>query len=261
MFDYHMHTNISFDGHGTPEDMIAAAVKAGLQEICFTDHLDYGPPSDTRILTFETEDYNRAYDHLEVPGLLIRRGMEFGMTPENPAQLKKDLQRRPFDFVLGSVHFVDGIDPYYPEYWEGFTVEEAFRRYLEEELACVRVHDDYDVLAHLTYVAKTPNNPNHEPLLYKDYQELTDEILRIIIAKGKGMELNTSGVDITGDFLPPLDFLRRYKELGGEIVTIGSDAHAPERVGQHTFQAIELLKELFGYVCTFEQRKPVFHKL
>jgi len=261
MFDYHMHTTVSFDGHGSPQGMALAALQAGIKEICFTDHLDYGPPEDKRILTFTTEDYNRAYDNLSVPGILIRRGFEFGMTPDNQEQLKKDLARRPFDFVIGSVHFVDGIDPYYPEYWNGHTVKEAFQLYLEEVLKCVKVHDDYDVLGHLTYPAKTPDNPHHDPLLYEDFPDISDEIMKILISKGKGMELNTSGVDATGDFLPPLTFIRRFKELGGEIITIGSDAHNESRVGQYTYRAAEHLKEIFGYVCTFENRKPIFHKL
>ena len=75
------------------------------------------------------------------------------------------------------------------------------------------------------------------------------------------MEINTSGVDRCGDFLPGLAYLKRFKELGGEIVTVGSDAHDVRRVGQYTLQACEMLKEVFGYVCTFEDRKPIFHKL
>ena len=261
MFDYHMHTTVSFDGHDTGEALARTAAARGLKEICFTDHLDYGPPDDPRILTFTTEDYNRAYDNLSSHGLLIRRGFEFGMTPDNQEQLKKDLARRPFDFVLGSVHFVDGVDPWFDEYWEGRTMKEAYERYLEEVLACVKVHDDYDVLGHLTYVAKTPGNKTHDPLRYEDFPDISDEIMKILVSKGKGMELNTSGVDATGDFLPPVTFIKRFKELGGEIITVGSDAHNESRVGQYTHRAAEHCKEIFGHVCTFENRKPIFHKL
>lgn len=85
--------------------------------------------------------------------------------------------------------------------------------------------------------------------------------MKVVISKGKGMEINTSGVDRVGGFLPSAAFLKRYRELGGEIVTVGSDAHAPDRVGQCTREALAILKEIFGYVCTFENRKPIFHKL
>lgn len=261
MFDYHMHTVVSFDGHDRGLNMALAAKKAGLKEICFTDHLDYDPLGKMGVLAFDTERYNQEYDSLEVPGLKIRRGMEFGMTADNREQFRKDLQRRPFDFVLGSIHFVDDLDVYYPEYWQGKTVYQAERRYLEATLECVNLHDDFDVLAHLTYIAKTHCHPAPRPVPFDEHRELIDEILRVVAAKGKGLEMNTSGVDRCGGFLPTADYFRRFKELGGQIVTVGSDSHACNRVGQYTFDACEILKNIFGYVCTFESRQPVFHKL
>lgn len=261
MFDYHMHTIVSFDGHDRGLQMAQAAKAAGLKEICFTDHLDYDPLGKMGVLAFDTDVYNAEYDNLEVPGLKIRRGMEFGMTVDNREQFKKDLQRRPFDFVLGSIHFVDDLDVYFPEFWEGKSLFEAERRYLEVTLECVRLHDDFDVLAHLTYIAKATANPAPRPVPYGEHREIVDEILKIVAAKGKGLEINTSGVDRCGGFLPTADYFCRFKELGGEIVTIGSDAHSAERVGQYSAEACAILKDIFGYVCTFEDRKPIFHKL
>ena len=158
MFDYHMHTRVSFDAHETGEAMAKAALAAGLKEICFTDHVDYDPLEKMGCMAFDQAVYNAEYDHLELPGLKIRRGMEFGMTADNLAQFQKDLQRRPFDFVLGSIHFVDDLDVYFSEYWEGKTLFQAEQRYLEATLECVQVHDDFDVLAHLTYIAKAQSN-------------------------------------------------------------------------------------------------------
>ena len=261
MFDYHMHTIVSFDGHDRGLQMAQAAHAAGLKEICFTDHLDYDPLGKMGVLAFDTAVYNAEYDGLEVPGLKIRRGMEFGMTLDNREQFKKDLQRRHFDFVLGSIHFVDDLDVYFPQFWEGKTLFEAERRFLETTLACVKIHDDFDVLAHLTYIAKATANPAPRPVPYGEHRELIDEILKVVAAKGKGLEINTSGVDRCGGFLPTADYFRRFRELGGEIVTIGSDAHTASRVGQYSKEACEILKDIFGYVCTFEDRKPIFHKL
>ena len=116
MFDYHMHSRVSFDGHDTGLDLAKAALAAGLK---------------------------------------IRRGMEFGMDLHNLAQFKQDLTRRHFDFVLGSIHFVDDLDVYFEPFWSGKTVFLAERRCLEATLDCVRLHDDFDVLAHLTYIGKT----------------------------------------------------------------------------------------------------------
>lgn len=261
MFDFHMHSCVSFDGHDTPERMARAALEAGLREVCFTDHVDDGPPCTSRPNRFTIEEYSTAYDALEIPGLTIRRGLEFGMLPDNQGLLKQYIQSRPFDFVIGSVHYIGDIDIYYPIYWEGKTQEEAERRYMEDTLACVKAHDDFDVLGHLTYISKARANPTKRIIPYALYGDTFDEILKTLVAKGKGMEVNSSGVDRCGDFLPHAEYLRRFKELGGEIVTIGSDAHTADRVGQYSGRACQMLKDIFGYVCTFEDRKPVFHKL
>ena len=261
MFDFHLHSGISFDSKESAEIMVEAAASAGLREICFTDHLDYDPlkPKDT--FTFSTEEYNRVYDCLRHPNLKIRRGFEFGMLPDNEDTLQDDLKRRNFDFVIGSVHFVDGVDIFYPPFWEGKSMDQAEQRYLEEVLSCVQAHDGFDVLGHLTYVAKARYNPTHRVVIYEKYRELVDEILRTLVEKGKGIEINTSGINRCGAFLPDETYLRRFKELGGEIVTVGSDAHSHDRVGQYCHEACALVKEIFGYVCTFENRKPIFHKL
>ena len=261
MFDFHMHSRVSFDAHDTGEDMAKAALAAGLKEICFTDHVDYDPLGAMPDMAFDTAAYNAEYDGLELPGLKIHRGMEFGLARDNVEQFRKEQQRRHFDFVLGSMHFVDDLDVYFEPFWHGKTVFEAERRYLEETLACVQAHDGFDVLAHLTYIGKSPSHPAPRSLPYSEHRELIDEILRTLAEKGKGLEMNTSGVDRCGGYLPTADYFRRFRELGGEIVTIGSDAHRCNRVGQYSFEACEILKDIFGYVCTFENRKPVFHKL
>lgn len=260
MFDFHMHSRVSFDGHDIGEAMAKAALEAGLTEICFTDHLDYDPLGQMGVLAFDTDVYNAEYDSLEVPGLKIRRGCEFGMTPDNREQFLLDLNRRPFDFVLGSVHFVDDQDVYFEGYWNGKSIFQAERRYLESTLECVQIHDNFDVLAHLTYIAKTHAHPAPRPVRYEDHKEIIDEILRILVAKDKGLELNTSGKDRCGEFLPDADIFRRFRDLGGQIVTVGSDAHRTNRVGQYSREAGNLLRDIFGYVCTFEGRNPIFHK-
>lgn len=261
MFDFHMHSRVSFDGFDTGEALARAALKNGLKEICFTDHLDYDPLEQMGVMAFDTNAYNREYDSLDIPGLTIRRGMEFGMTHNNQAQFQQDLKRRHFDFVLGSIHFVDDLDVYFEPFWRDKTVFQAERRYLEETLVCVQSHDDFDVLAHLTYIAKTRCHHAPRPVPFEAHREIIDEILKVLVSKGKGLEMNTSGMDRCGGFLPTADYFRRFKELGGEIITIGSDAHRCDRVGQYSFEVCDIFREIFGYVCTFEDRKPIFHKL
>ena len=261
MFDYHIHSRVSYDSKEIPEQIIKTALDRGLKEICFTDHLDYGESPAGESLVFETEVYNENYDHLEAEGLKIRRGFEFGMLPDNQDTFKADLMRRSFDFVIGSVHFVDSQDVYFKPYWEGRTQREAEALYFEEVLKCIKVHDDFDILGHITYIGKVRVNPVLRPLSYEEHADVFDEILRTVIEKGKGIEVNTSGKDRCGDYLPGIAFLKRFKELGGEIVTVGSDAHAANRVGQYCHEVCKMVSDVFGHVCTFENRKPIFHRL
>ena len=261
MFDYHIHSIVSFDGHDSGLALAKAAADKGLTEICFTDHVDFDPQAVTQTMVFDVNCYNAEYDGLEVPGLKIRRGMEFGLLEHNQSLLLQRLSQRHYDFVLGSVHFVHGLDVYFQEYWQGKIPFQAQSDFLEETLKRVQVHDDYDVLAHLTFLMKSPFNPTRSPLEYAAHREVLDEILKTLASKGKGLEMNTSGVDRSVGFLPTIDFFRRFKELGGEIVTVGSDAHRCERVGQYCPQAAAMLADIFGYVCTFQDRKPIFHKI
>ena len=261
MFDFHMHTTVSYDGYNSPEEMALAAKAAGLKEICFTDHLDYILCRPEEKMAYSVEEYNAAHEGVAVPGLTIRHGAEVGLTHWNKEIVEKDLSLRHYDFVIGSTHFVDEEDPYFPPYWQGKTVAFAEQSFFEETMKCVQIHDNFDVLGHLTYISKVRAHPAPRKVELNIYRDVVEEILKVLAAKGKGMEVNTSGVDRCGDFLPREEFFRRFKELGGEIVTIGSDAHKSDRVGQYSKEACDILKDIFGYVCTFEDRKPIFHKL
>lgn len=261
MYDYHMHSTLSFDGKGTAPEMAAAAKAKGLKEICFTDHFDCNSEKELPHSLFTPEQHMAVYDGLDVPGLTIKKGMEFGLTTWNQRYIEDFLSVRPLDFIIGSIHFVKGIDPYDRRYWEERTMRQGFIDYLETSLKCVKLHDNFDVLGHINYVCKSPNSPTHEYLYYNDARECADEIMKVLVSKGRGMEINTSGKDRCGDFLPNAAYLRRFKELGGEIVTVGSDAHTADRVGQYADEALGILKDIFGYVCTFSERKPVFNKL
>ena len=261
MFDYHLHSSVSFDSESSAESIALAAKEKGLREICFTDHCDYNSDRSKQHNPIILSEYEAAYGSLEIPGITIKKGFEFGMTDWNRPELESMLKKRDFDFVIGSVHFVDGADPYDLEYWQGKTERQAYLGYLERILECIKIHDDFDVLGHLTYVSRSVYNPTKNLLEYRDYREICDEIFTTLIKKDKGIEINTSGKNALGVLLPSHEFVKRYRELGGKIITVGSDAHNPNRVGEHIDEALALAKEVFGYVCTFNNREPIFNKL
>lgn len=261
MYDFHLHSNVSFDSTEEPVEIVKAAERLNLKEICFTDHYDYNSEKDKHHDLFTIEKYDMAYGDLCSKKLKIRRGIEFGLTTWNKMELNNFLDKGAFDFVIGSIHYVGGFDPYYKEFWDDMGFEDAINKYMIQTLECVKIHDNFDVLGHLTYVCKSIYNPTKSGISYSAINDFTDQIFKILIDKGKGIEVNTSGIDRIGDYLPTIDFVKRFRELGGEIITVGSDAHDRNRVGQYVNDAICMIGEVFPYVCTFEKRKPIFHKI
>ena len=261
MFDFHMHSTVSCDGHDAPEKMVAAARKMGLKEICFTDHVDDDPRRDSPDLQYTLAEYEAAYGNLTDDQVKLRFGMEFGLLDNNQALAAQRINERNYDFIIGSVHYADNIDIYFPAFWEGRTVLDAEQSYMQFTLDCVTAHTEFDVLGHLTYPSKAKVHPTHIPIDLNTHKEIIAEIFKVLIAKGKGIEINTSGVDRCNAYLPSPDYLRLFKDLGGNIVTVGSDAHTVGRVGQYCREACQIVQDIFGHVCTFENRQPIFHKL
>lgn len=258
--DYHVHTNFSYDSDGTPEKTILSAIQKGLQTICITDHheLDYIEPGwevDFEKYFQELSKLGECFqNHIEV---LV--GIEFGMQTHLHQQYTELARKYSFDFVIGSVHLFDGYDPYYPGYFEDKTDEEGYRRAFEITLENVKAFLEYDTLGHLDYIVRYGRN-KEQSYSYAKYADYIDEILRILIQNGKGLEVNTGGWKSGFSFAHPhADILKRYRELGGEIITIGSDAHTPEHVG-YDFQRVKgyLEKCGFKYYTEFRQRKPYF---
>ena len=258
MFDFHIHSKVSFDSEESPENIVRIAEKKGLNEICFTDHYDYHIDPDGPHDIFTLAEYGEAYDGLSSERVLIRRGVEMGLTDWNKEDVSKVLLARKFDYVIGSAHWVVNSDPYFEDFWD---CDDPFLKYLLGVREYVRLHDDFDVLGHLTYVCKSPYNPQKRAFPYNEYPDICDDIMKTLAKKEKGMEINTSGMVRVGEFLPSRDFIERFYELGGRIVTVGSDAHSADRVGENTEKAAKLAADIFGYVCTFENREPIFHKV
>lgn len=260
MFDFHMHSSVSADGKSTPEEMVAAAEAAGLREICFTDHLEC-KPGQIETNVFTQEAYEKSYRNLHSDKVNVHFGMEYGMMLNNRERFLEEIRKREYDFIIGSVHTVDGLNVYGPEYWEGKTQEQVYNHYFEVLLQNLEIHRDFHVLGHLTHPTKAAGNPEHTPYTMEKYGDLAEEVFKRLISLGIGLEINTSGIRCSGQPLPPLEFVKRYIEMGGEIITIGSDAHRAAHVGGYIKETLLQLKEITPWICTFAGGKPQFHKI
>ena len=260
--DSHLHTGFSADSDTPPELQIERAVALGMPALCITDHQDFDGPPDVMDFTFDTDAYRKTLLALKEryrDRIDLRIGVELGLQTDIPTDLAAYASSTPFDFIIGSTHFCDGMDPYYPVFYEGRSEEAAYRSYFEEELKNLRAYDCFDVAGHLDFVVRYGPNKNRD-YSYEKYRDVFDEILRVIIEKGKGIECNTAGFKAgLGHPHPAEAILKRYRELGGELLTLGSDAHTPEYLAYRFDRAGELLKDCgFRYSAVFKNRKPEF---
>lgn len=264
--DFHIHSHYSPDSSMEPAKAVEAAVNAGVTDMCFTEHMDLGHHMESfnRIPTFEEMYSSICSLRQQYPNINIGYGLEAGYIPATAKQTAQIISQQKFDYVLLSTHCVDGLDCYLPESKRGRDKTTAYTRYLEtlyESIADNTLSDSYDCIGHIGYIAKC-NYYEDNTMPYQLFPELFDAILSLIIKKDKGIEVNTSGIKRAGHILPHPSILRRYRELGGRIVTIGSDAHTPDRIGEHISDTIKLIHTCgFNEIATFSQRKPVFHSI
>lgn len=257
MIDYHIHTDLSADCETPMERMAEAARRRGLKEICFTDHIDLDFPGDIDFV-FDFREYDREFTEVKsaYPDINIKKGLEAGLELQTAKSMAKIAAEYDLDYVIGSKHLVYGLDPYKSEIWRLYSMQEAYTAYLQECIECASNCDFYDVFGHLGYISKFC--PFEDPLLrYGNYEDAVDTLLKMLIEKGKGIEVNTSGLKNTGSVMPEVSIIKRYFELGGEIVTVGSDAHEESAVGRAVNETLEILKRIgFRYVCAFDKRRP-----
>lgn len=259
-YDYHTHCNSSHDSTAAPEDMIKAAAAKGVKHICFTDHFDIDFPFGVPTATLDIGEYSARQKRIAKASskLIVRRGIEVGMQPQAMDYISSLLEGYNFDFIIASLHVVKGQDAYFPEYFEGRAFRDCYREYLGELFDCLVQFDNYSIVGHIGYPSRWVPYDNAF-MRYKDMPDEADAVLKRIAESGHGIEVNTSGYAQLSEPVPGFDFVRRFKELGGEIVTIGSDAHAPAKVAQHFDAALAGVKEAgFDYIATFKDMKPEF---
>lgn len=261
MFDYHIHSKYSIDGKMTMDEACRQAIELGLDEIVFTDHIDLDWP-DNRT-HFDMDNIKRYIESIESMqekyegALTVKKGMELGFQPSLLEDFNRLLDIFPVDFVIASVHVVDGMDPYLKDYYSGKTKEESYVRYYEEILKMIEIFDNFDVIGHIDYVKR------YSPIPWEDGDhlyglDLIEEIFKILIERDKGIEVNTSGYRHVSDApMPNIDIVKKFHEMGGRIITIGSDAHHTEGLAYSFDRAIKELRQAgITYLAKFKDRKP-----
>lgn len=263
--DYHLHSCFSSDSDESITNILDSAIAKGMDSICLTDHMDYDFPITEPGCTFSldipgyTKELERFRD-IYHEKIKLNIGMELGLQPHISSQNHHLVNSYPFDFVIASTHVVNGADPYHKEYWKNNSIKDSLTVYFNDILTCISNFDDFDVYGHLDYIIRYIPNKSFT-FCYDDYSDTIDLILKKLIAMGKGIEINTGGYKYgLNSPNPSITIAKRYRELGGEIITIGSDAHTADYVG-YCFENIpNFLKEAgFNYYNTFENRIPIKH--
>ena len=259
--DYHCHSILSPDG-AVPLSVIAEhALAAGMSEICITDHCDLLTGHGQRVHDYDwapaVEQYQKTVPQFE-GRVKLKLGIEFGSGHVDPADAEIILSRPELDFVIGSIHNMSaktgGLDFYYVEYNTPEDCRRALDDYFDSMEKLVRT-DCYDVLGHIIY----PLRYMHGLGSMEPYYDRIHEIMRTAVERGKGIEVNTYRGLTVEDWTPVLE---RYQDVGGEIVTVGSDAHDPAYAGAGVREAYELLERMgFRYVTVYEKRTPKMIKI
>lgn len=250
------------------EAMIRGGIELGLTHMCFTEHHDPDNPvspgetPEKYLLNMDSYLYDfLRYQERYQDRITLLLGVELGLQKQTTEENLAFAKNWPFDFIIGSSHVAEGQDPCFPSFYEGRSEKEAYCSYFSSVLENCRVFSDFDVYGHLDYVVRYGPNRDRN-YRYEDYRDVFDEILRTLVAKGKGIEVNTSGVrEGLRELHPATGILLRYRELGGEILTIGSDAHTPRDLAAAFSQAETIAKDCgFRYYTIFEKRTPKFLK-
>lgn len=267
--DFHLHTSFSGDSDTPMEEMILRAIELGFTHLCITEHNDFDYPSSADMpegkFLLSTESYlldYLKYKEKYASKINLLFGVELGLQPHLLKQNIAYVQQYDFDFVIGSSHVCNRKDPYYPSFYEGRSEEDAYREYFSSIIENVKLFSDFDVYGHLDYVVRYGPNCDHD-YSYEKYKDLFEQILELLLEKEIGIEINTGGIQKGLKELHPCTaVIKRYRELGGNIVTIGSDAHEVAHLGNYFTMVKEVLEECgFKYYTVFEKRMPEFHLL
>lgn len=274
LYDNHNHSQFSFDGGRTSVGKtVNSAIGKGLAGVCFTDHCDFFvPPMKAQHEeyvpeVFDVEARNAEIDKVNVKcprDFHVFKGIEIGVQKSERDKIAAHLEKYSFDEIIASVHYLDDTDPFWGGYYEGKTWRYAYGHYLEtlyDEM--VWLGDRFDIMGHYDYVTRYAPYPECS-ILYKDFPDILDSMLRYLAENGKALEINTKTYQDFKGRTPVLDknILIRYRELGGEIISLGSDSHDADRVGFNFERTAALVSRCgFRYLAHFDKRKPVMRPI
>lgn len=260
--DLHNHTKFSPDSETPMAEMAARAEELGIRFFGITEHVDYD--YEAFGMEFLPSDLSACRDELRkqkplfAPRTELLFGAEFAFHPEAVSRYEALNREYPFDYVIQSVHAVQGKDPYFADYFEGKTKEKAYADYFERVLESLDASYCFEILGHVGYCMR--GAPYADRLeLSPRHLHILDEIFRAAIRRETAVEINTNVRNCGSLTLPTPEMLARYRKLGGRLITFGSDAHQPRRVGENRDYAEHLAKELgFSSWCVFRKRKRFF---
>ena len=271
-YDSHVHTAFSTDSDTQMEQMVLQGIQNGLHGLTFTDHMDYHFPQNGNWdageshppFTFDLDAYFPQVKKLQEKykdTIQIYCGVEIGMKEDAYGENVLLSQREQLDYCIGSTHLVHDMDPYDRQYWDAYDEKAGIEIYFEETLKNLKAKDIHiDTLGHLDYIVRySPSG--YRMYSYQMFADIIDEILRLIIDREISLEVNTAGYKNGGPMPNPNeDIIRRYRELGGERITFGSDAHETEQLCSRFHDAETIVRNAgFDYYVTFVHHKPVFH--
>jgi len=246
------------------EDYLKIANQKGVDEITFTEHYDVYDGIKTHLTTLDVEAYFQQYQALkQISNFPFNFGIEIGLQPDIVQTVQTLTAKYPFDFIIGSSHITRKKDMAMDKsFFEGLSRKQAYLSYFQEVLTNIQLYDAFDVYGHLDYVVRYGGYSSKE-IEYKEFQEILDEILITLIKKDKGIEINTSGIRYgLPNPHPNKDILKRYKELGGKIITIGSDAHNTDQLAKDFTIAHDILTSLgITEIAVFHKRNPDFIRI
>jgi len=259
LIDYHVHSIYSSDGHNTIIELCQNAVDKGIKEIAVTDHFE-PTTKDEYCSSYNQKGYWAYIEKAKrlFKGMLnIKLGVELGQPHLFPETSNAILADFPYDYVLASAHKLpEGMDVSELDYSK-IGEEELCSMYLRQ-LKQLIYWNNFDCIGHLDLIKRYSAAVYKKNITLACQYELLKEVLELVISNGKGIEINTSGLRQTPkETMPGFDIVKLYKGLGGEILTIGSDAHFAEDVGKGLNEAVYLARKAgFRFITVFNGRKP-----